>query len=74
MFKLFWELLLVYLLYKFIVGFVLPEYHTTKQVKRKAREFNRRFEQQSPTQPTPSSQEKPKRDHSDDYIEFEEIK
>ncbi len=79
MLKLIWELFLWYLLYKFIFGFVIPVFRTTRQVKRQMNDMQARFNQQQTQQSSASTtsqskQPKQKSNHSDDYIEFEEVR
>ena len=77
MFETLVELFLFYLLYKFIFGFVIPVYRTTRQVQKKMNEFQQNMHKQAETNRTSSentakpTSSKPK---SDDYIDFEEIK
>ena len=75
-FKLAWELLSIYLLYKFITGFVIPIYNTTRQMKGKMDEMHQKmqkqqeeFRQRQETPPPP-----PKRVINEDYIDYEEVK
>jgi capsular polysaccharide biosynthesis protein len=68
------ELLLVYILYKVIFGFIIPIYQTTKQVKTKMNDLHSRMQEQQRTQ---ASQEPVKKSTSiskDDYIDYEEVK
>ncbi|RYY39004.1 MAG: hypothetical protein EOO08_12050 [Chitinophagaceae bacterium] len=75
---LFW-LVLGYLAFRFIVGFVIPMVRTTRQVKRSFREMNQRMNErfggadngQAGTQKVQPSGPAPRKD---DYIDFEEIK
>ena len=68
---------LVYLLYKFLFGFVIPIYRTTREVKRNFRHMQDQMNRQAPPgapgdyqqTTTTSKKEKP-----GDYIDFEEIK
>ena len=77
-----WQVLLyaflIYLLYKFIFELVIPVYKTTRHLKKGFQEMNTRmndhiknqrqeFDTQNKTKSSP-------RQHSEDYIEFEEIK
>lgn len=74
--------LLVYLLYRFIVGFVLPVYRTTSQVRKQFNDLHQKMqEQQNPHQPfNPSANgrpansidQRPKYDMEGEYISFEE--
>jgi hypothetical protein len=77
MFETLVEFFLFYLLYKFIFGFVIPIYRTTREVKKKMNEFqqnmhktaeNNRTSNESAAKPTASKPPK------EDYIDFEEIK
>jgi hypothetical protein len=63
----------IYFAYRFIVGFVVPVYKTTKQVKK---QFNAMREQQEQytESPTPEPEKKSTRANKSDYIDFEEIK
>jgi hypothetical protein len=79
-FKIFFELFVLYLLYKLIFDFIIPIYQTTKQVKQKVNEMQRNVNehinqqqrnQYNQTTTTEPSQPKPK---GDDYIDFEEVK
>jgi hypothetical protein len=76
--KILFELFVLYMLYKLIFDFIIPIYHTTKQVKQKVNEMQRNMNEQANQQqrnqftaPAKESSAKPK---SDDYIEFEEVK
>ena len=69
---------LAYLVYRLVVGFVLPIYRTTKQVKKSFRDMREKMQdqtdyntgttRQTPKQPAPTQAPK------SDYIDFEEIK
>lgn len=65
-------LFLAYLVYRLVVGFVLPIYRTTKQVKQSFREMREKMgeAQGGTSQQQPVKQKAPK----SDYIDFEEIK
>lgn len=79
--------LLLYFLYRFIVGFLIPVFRVTRQMKRQVRDFQQQanqqfsgqqhFDQQSNynahSSSTHASQSKPA-PKKDDYIDFEEIK
>ena len=69
-----------YVLYKFIFGFVLPVYRTTKQVKTQFKDMQQKMQDQfnnftgsdnSATQTTVPN--KPTAVKSKDYIDFEEV-
>ncbi|MGC4100817.1 hypothetical protein [Ferruginibacter sp.] len=73
------ELILFYLLYKFIFDFLVPIYHTTKQVKQKVNEMQQHMNeqagrQQQANQYTSANRPSSPKPKSDDYIEFEEVK
>ena len=81
-FRLAFELFVLYLLYKLIFDFIIPVTKTTKQVKKQFGDMsaqmqetiNRQQQQQnngykSTTQTNPQPKAK-----SDDYIDFEEVK
>lgn len=61
-----------YLAYRFIVGFVIPIYRTTKRVKQQFNAMKQRHEEQYNN----ATQQKPedKKDQVGEYIPFEEIK
>ncbi len=61
-------ILLAYVLYRFVTGFVIPVYKTTKQVKKGFQQM-----QQQQTQAQPQQNSEPKKPIGD-YIEFEEEK
>ena len=63
----------IYFAYRFIVGFVVPVYKTTKQVKKQFNAMREQQEQYAP-RPTPTPEKKPQGVDKSDYIDFEEIK
>ena len=78
-FKLLFELFVIYILYKFIFDFIIPVYRTTKQVKQKMNDMHQRMQENqgapentsyTKTQPT----ELHKKPAHEDYIDYEEIK
>jgi predicted permease len=77
-FKILFELFVLYLLYKLVFDFIIPIYQATKQVKQKVNEMHRnvneQMNQQERNQYTAAPQETPPKKKSDDYIEFEEVK
>jgi predicted permease len=77
-FKILFELFVLYLLYKLVFDFIIPIYQATKQVKQKVNEMHRnvneQMNQQERNQYTTTPQEAPPKKKSDDYIEFEEVK
>ena len=78
LFKILLELFTLYLVYKLIFDFIIPIYHTTKQVKQKVGEMQQKMnEQMAHQQGQPFSEtdsgHSSKADKKD-YIEFEEVK
>lgn len=75
MMKLALYILLAYILYRFVVGFVIPVYRTTRQVKKEFREMQERMNGQMKhqEQPAPEQYTEPKKPVGD-YIDFEEVK
>ena len=80
-FKLLFELFLLYLAYKLIFEFIIPVYKTTKQMKQKMADLHQKMEDQkrqnaaasaSATTPNPSKPQ-PK-SVAGDYIDYEEVK
>ena len=81
-FKLVGELIVIYILYKLIFGFIIPLYNATKQMKGKMSEMQQRMEKQQhaqaeqqrqqsqPTRPLKATE----RISKDDYIDYEEVK
>ena len=72
--------LLAFVLFRFIFRFVIPVYRTTKQVRKKFREFETRQQEEEaqqqgfyPENGVPPKKERPKSDRDKDYIEFEEV-
>jgi hypothetical protein len=75
MLKLFFELFLLYLLYKLVFEFIIPVYRTTSQVKKKMNEMQEKMQEQqhnhnNHTNPAPQ----PKKNFDADYIDYEEVK
>jgi hypothetical protein len=70
---------LAWFLYNLVFKFILPIYHTTREVKKKFREMNSKMQERAQPQPEfnghsrsdrPETSSRPK----GDYIDFEEIK
>lgn len=81
--KLAFQIFLIYLLYRFVTGFIIPIYRTSKQMKKQFREMQEKMQQQynqNTSQPTgnnyqyTSSSTAPIDSKEGDYIEYEEIK
>ncbi len=77
-FRLAGELFLIYVLYQLIFKFIIPVYHTTKQVKKQFDETHKKMNEQMNTfnrqqaQAASPTSTPPKID--EEYIEYEEIK
>lgn len=76
-FRLAFEIFLVYLAYRFIFGFIIPVYRTTRQMKRKMAEMHEKMNEQSrqpdsafPRKETVTSA----KSYADEYIDYEEVK
>ena len=73
------DIILVYLLYRFIVGFIIPVVRTTSHVKKQFNSMKEQMETQQAGQQNGRSSvngvdQKPKYDVEGEYIKFEEIK
>jgi len=74
MIKLLFQLLCFYLLYKLIVDFIVPVYKTTRQLKSKMSEMQRKMEEQQRAGfQTPKYEPKPA-DTNKEYIDYEEVR
>lgn len=74
-FKLAWEILVIYLVYKFITGFIIPIYNTTRQMKGKMDEMQEKMRQQSQEmQQRQAPPVPPKSSLNEEYIDYEEVK
>lgn len=70
---------LIYLLYRFVTGFLLPVIKTTRQIKKQFSNMQQAAGAQQQGQHTPANadiddQLKPKYDVEGEYIPFEEVK
>ncbi len=69
---------LIYLAYRFVFGFVIPVYKTTRHVKKQFREMNQRMQdhvnQQQSSQQTSTPNPEATKQQAGDYIDFEEVK
>lgn len=78
-FKLAFELFIIYLVYKLIFEFIIPVYNTTRQMKQKMTEMHQKMQEkqevsgQQYNNATPNK-ETTKKSFSDDYIDYEEVK
>ena len=69
------ELLLLYLLYKFIFNFIIPVYQATNRVKRQFDGMQQKMqEHMNKTQPPPPPQNKTHSAVQEEYIDYEEVK
>lgn len=79
-FKLLFELFLLYLAYKLIFEFIIPVYKTTKQMKQKMADLHEKMQNQqrqnsSASTSASSTTAKPQtKSVAGDYIDYEEIK
>ena len=78
-FRVLFELFVLYLLYKVIFDFIIPVYQTTKQVKQKVGEMQQKMneqmkQQQANQQFTATDKDVAPKAAKEDYIEFEEVK
>jgi Sec-independent protein translocase protein TatA len=66
----------IYILYRFIFGFVLPVANATRQMKKKMQEFHQQQESMFAQQHSGHTQatHTNTKAAADDYIEFEEVK
>lgn len=74
-FKVALNIFLLYILYKFIFGFVIPVYRNAKIMSRKMKEMQERMNQQQTYQDNyqqTTAQKKP--EPAGEYIDYEEIK
>ncbi|HRP57859.1 hypothetical protein [Agriterribacter sp.] len=70
-------ILLGYVLYRFITGFLIPVFRTGKQIKKQFNEMQQRMQdqmQQQPSSAPPPQQQSAKRSPVGEYIDFEEVK
>ena len=73
--SIFVEIILIYLLYRFIAGFVVPLIRASRQMRRQFNDIRSRQSGFSETPPGPQKEpaEKPK-GKVGEYIDFEEVK
>ncbi|MBK8710812.1 MAG: hypothetical protein IPL97_02840 [Niastella sp.] len=77
MIKVLFQLLLLYIGYKFIFGFIIPLFNSTRQMQSNIKNMQDRMQQQQrqQQQQQPQNSGEPKiKPRQEDYIEFEEIK
>lgn len=78
-FRILFELFVIYIVYKLIFEFIIPVYNTTRHVKQKMNDMHERMQQNqgSPVNDSYSnvqSSATPKKPAHEDYIDYEEIK
>jgi hypothetical protein len=76
-FRLALELFVLYILYKLVVDFIIPIYRATKQMKGTMNKMQEQMQQQQRQQQSNFNTvppREPKKNHSEDYIDFEEVK
>ncbi len=79
-FKLLFQLFLLYMLYKLVFEFIIPVYRASKRMKQEVSQMQQKMQehqrQQQPTRQETfvNSQSRPQPDRNKDYIEFEELK
>ncbi|MEO7768604.1 MAG: hypothetical protein ABIS01_14335 [Ferruginibacter sp.] len=78
-FRLAFELFVLYLIYKLIFDFIIPLVNTTKAVKKQFGDMSAQMQekmnqQQASANFTTKKAAVPPPDKSDDYIDFEEVK
>ncbi len=72
-FRLLFELFILYLLYKLIFKFIIPVYQTTRVMKQKMNKMHEDIQRKAETQDATFTTEKSK-DIGGEYIDYEEIK
>lgn len=73
-FRLLFELFILYLLYKLIFKFIIPVYQTTRVMKHKMSKMNEDMQNRANTQDTSYTTEEKPKDVGGEYIDYEEIK
>ena len=78
LFRILFELFVLYLVYKLIFDFIIPVFQTTKQMKVKMGEMQQKMNEQAREQQAKTFQSAEKevtpKAKREDYIEFEEVK
>ena len=74
-FRLIFDLFVIYMIYKLIFDFIIPVFTTTKQMKQKMTEMQQKMQEQQGSNKTKSfSKPEEKKVEHEDYIDYEEIK
>jgi len=76
------DIIVIYIVYKVVFGFIIPLFSATKQMKGKVDELNRRMQQEQQAQADRAKQFEEDRARqqykakapAEDYIDYEEIK
>ncbi len=66
-------MLLGYVLYRFLTGFLIPVFRTGKQIKARFSQMQEQMDQQQAASPR-SNNKSPDKTPVGDYIDFEEVK
>ncbi len=67
-------ILFLYIMYRFIVGFVIPVSRATKTMRQQFADVKQRMEQEQQPSGASHPTEKPRYDVEGEYIPFEEVK
>lgn len=78
-FKLAFELFIIYMVYKVVFDFIVPVYRTTRQMKQKMSDMHQKMQEQERTQQQFNATAAKKTTvtppkYADDYIDYEEVK
>ena len=73
-FRVIFELFVLYLLYKLIFDFIIPVYQTTKSFKQKMGDMQQKMEEHERKQQVNSKAKEAEPKVKHDYIDYEEIK
>ncbi len=78
-FKLAFELFIIYMVYKLVFDFIIPVYRTTRQMKQKMSDMHQKMKEQERNQqqfnaPTDKKTTVSSPKYADDYIDYEEVK
>ena len=75
MFRLIFELFLIYMLYKLIVDFIIPVYRATRTMKDAVRKAQDQMKNQQYNQTTATTQKpEPQAKIDHDYIDYEDVR
>jgi len=74
------DIIVIYIIYKVVFGFIIPLFTVTKQMKGTVNEMNRKMQEQQRAQAEQSRQYEEQRTRpqvkvpAEDYIDYEEVK